>query len=355
MLEKNNIVNRESKLWPILLALLAAIFYAISTPFSKVLLDNVGPTFMAGFLYLGAGLGVGIIYLFHYKDESKDNRLGREDLPYTLGMIVLDIMAPIFLMLGIEYGTASNASLLGNFEIVATTLIALFIFKEKVSTRLWLAIGFISLSSILLSFEGAGSFKFSIGSIFVILATSSWGLENNCTRKIADKSTYQIVLLKGIFSGGGSLLIGLFVGEKFPPIKYIILVMLLGFVAYGLSIFLYIRAQRDLGAAKTSAYYAIAPFIGSLLSFLINGEKLTPVYFIGLSLMIVGTIFVVKDTMEKHHNHIHNHLIVHFHNGRIHTHKISHAHDHEHFTKNGRHRHRHRDFLLSKEHILDHN
>ncbi|WP_311479899.1 DMT family transporter [uncultured Anaerococcus sp.] len=355
MLEKNNIVNRESKLWPILLALLAAIFYAISTPFSKVLLDNVGPTFMAGFLYLGAGLGVGIIYLFHYKDENKNTRLGREDLPYSLGMIVLDIVAPIFLMLGIEYGTASNASLLGNFEIVATTLIALFIFKEKVSARLWIAIGFISSSCILLSFEGADSFKFSIGSIFVILATSSWGLENNCTRKIADKSTYQIVLLKGIFSGGGSLLIGLFIGEKFPPIKYIIFVMLLGFVAYGLSIFLYIRAQRDLGAAKTSAYYAVAPFIGALLSFLINGEKLTPMYFIGLSLMIVGTIFVVKDTMAKHHNHTHNHLIVHFHNGRIHTHKISHAHDHEHFIKNGRHRHEHRDFLLSKEHILDHN
>ena len=355
MLEKNDIVIRESKLWPILLALLAAIFYAISTPFSKVLLDNVGPTFMAGFLYLGAGVGVGIMYIFSYKKEDSSQRLDSNDLLFTIGMIVLDIAAPILLMLGIEYGTASNASLLGNFEIVATTLIALFIFKEKVSKNLWLAIGFITISSILLSFEGAGSFKFSIGSLFVILATSCWGLENNCTRKISDKSTYQIVLLKGIFSCVGSLVIGVFIGEKFPPAKYIILVMLLGFVAYGLSIFLYIRAQRDLGAAKTSAYYAVAPFIGAFLAFLINEEKLTSMHFIGLALMVVGTIFVVFDTMAKNHSHVHSHKITHYHNGRVHTHIISHSHDHKHFINDKRHSHRHIGYILEKDHILAHN
>lgn len=102
-------------------------------------------------------------------------------------------------MLGISVGTASNVSLLGNFEIVATTLIALFIFKEKVSGKLWTAIGFVILSSIVLSFESSDSFQFFIGSLFVILATCCWGLENNCIRKISDKSTYEIVLLKGIF------------------------------------------------------------------------------------------------------------------------------------------------------------
>ena len=249
--------------------------------------------------YSVVGIAILLLVLFSYKKEDSCQRLDSNDLLFTIGMIVLDIAAPILLMQGIEYGTASNASLLGNFEIVATTLIALYIFKEKVSKNLWLAIGFITISSILLSFEGAGSFKFSIGSLFVILATSCWGLENNCTRNISDKSTYQIVLLKGIFSGAGSLVIGVFIGEKFPPAKYIILVMLLGFVAYGLSIFLYIRAQRDLGAAKTSAYYAVAPFIGAFLAFLINEEELTSMYFIGLALMVVGTIFVVFDTMAK--------------------------------------------------------
>lgn len=136
--------------------------------------NNVATTFMAAFLYLGVGVGVGIMYLFHVKNEEKSERLTKHDLPYTIGMIALDIAAPIFLMIGINMGTASNASLLGDFEIVATTLIALFIFKEKVSGKLWTAIGFITLSTIVLSFEGSGSFQFSIGSLFVILATCCW-------------------------------------------------------------------------------------------------------------------------------------------------------------------------------------
>ena len=277
---------------------MAAAFYAINTPLSKLLLDNVPATFMAAFLYLGAGAGVGIMYLFHWHKEDRAECLTKKDLPYTIGMIVLDILAPIFLMLGIKYGTAANASLLGNFEIVATTLIACLAFKEAVSKRLWAAIGMITLSSILLSFEGAGSFQFSYGSVLVILATACWGLENNCTRGISDKSTYEIVLLKGIFSGGGAFVIALISGEKIPEIRYILPAMLLGFVAYGLSIFLYIRAQRDLGAAKTSAYYAVAPFVGALLSFAILGEKLTGIYFAALIIMIAGTVFVVKDTIS---------------------------------------------------------
>ena len=134
----------KTKTSAIILALLAAVFYAINTPFSKILLENVQPTFLAAFLYLGAGVGVGMMYLFHIKKEDKSERLTKQDLPYTVGMILLDIVAPIFLMIGIKMGTASNASLLGNFEIVVTTLIALLIFKEKVSGKLWIAIGFIN-------------------------------------------------------------------------------------------------------------------------------------------------------------------------------------------------------------------
>ncbi|WP_152903953.1 DMT family transporter [Streptococcus parasanguinis] len=347
-------MNHKIKIGAVILAFLAAVFYAINTPVSKFLLNNVTPTFMAAFLYLGAGVGVGIMYLFHIKKEEKAERLTKQDLPYTIGMIVLDIAAPIFLMIGIKMGTASNASLLGNFEIVVTTLMALLIFKEQVSGKLWIAIGFITLSSIVLSFEGSGSFQFSIGSLFVILATCCWGLENNCTRKISDKSTYEIVLLKGIFSGGGSFTIAMVLGEKIPEMIYIAIVMLLGFVAYGLSIFLYIRAQRNLGAAKTSAYYAVAPFIGSFLAFVVNGEKLAVEYFIGLALMLVGTVFVVYDTMINHHLHGHTHTIVHTHNGVTHTHMITHEHEHNHFGNEEGHGHKHEDYINSQEHKLAH-
>ena len=347
-------MNHKIKIGAVILAFLAAVFYAINMPVSKFLLNNVTPTFMAAFLYLGAGVGVGIMYLFHIKKEEKAERLTKQDLPYTIGMIVLDIAAPIFLMIGIKMGTASNASLLGNFEIVVTTLMALLIFKEQVSGKLWIAIGFITLSSIVLSFEGSGSFQFSIGSLFVILATCCWGLENNCTRKISDKSTYEIVLLKGIFSGGGSFTIAMVLGEKIPEMIYIAIVMLLGFVAYGLSIFLYIRAQRNLGAAKTSAYYAVAPFIGSFLAFVVNGEKLAVEYFIGLALMLVGTVFVVYDTMINHHLHGHTHTIVHTHNGVTHTHMITHEHEHNHFGNEEGHGHKHEDYINSQEHKLAH-
>lgn len=285
--------------FPILYAFLAAVFYAVNTPLSKLLLGSVPPTFMASFLYLGAGLGVGILYAFRRKNESPDERIGRKELPYTAAMIVLDIAAPIFLMMGIKHGSAANASLLGNFEIAATVLIALLIFKEAVSGRLWLAIGFITAASIILTFEGEGSLSFSRGSVYVLLATACWGLENNCTRSISDKSSYQIVILKGVFSGGGSFLIALLAGEKLPGFRFILCAMLLGFVAYGLSIFLYVRAQRGLGAAKTSAYYAVAPFIGAFLSFLLTGESPGLSYFIALFIMIVGTLFVVRDTLAK--------------------------------------------------------
>ena len=162
------------KLNAIIYAVLAALFYAINIPCSKLLLNNVAPTFMAAFLYLGAGLGVGIMYVFHAKKESRDERIGREDIPYTLAMVVLDIIAPILLMIGVKLGTAANASLLGNFEIVATTLIAFGLFREKVSARLWGAISLITVASIILSFsgEGRGEFFFFLG-----LGICSW---SNC-------------------------------------------------------------------------------------------------------------------------------------------------------------------------------
>lgn len=283
----------------IIYALAAALFYALNVPCSKILLTEVAPTFMAAFLYLGAGLGVGLLYIFHWSAEDREERLSRNDIPYTAGMVVLDIAAPILLMLGIRLGTSSNASLLGNFEIVATTLIALFVFKERVSKRLWIAIVLITLSSVILSFQGGESLRPSLGSLLILGATACWGLENNCTRNISGKSTYQIVTIKGLFSGSGSFFIAQVIGEPLPGWKYVVVTMLLGFVAYGLSIFTYIRAQKTLGAARTSAYYAVAPFIGALLSFVLLREELSVSYAAALFVMVIGTAFVIQDTLDQ--------------------------------------------------------
>jgi len=281
-------------------AILAAALYALNAPVSKLLLQNVPPTMMAGFLYLGAGLGMALMGLARSKTGrgKKEARLTKKDLPYTLGMVVLDIAAPIFLMVGLKRTTAANASLLNNFEIVATSLIALLIFKEKIGKRLWIAIGLITLSSILLSVEDVGSFQFSIGSLFVLLACVCWGLENNCTRNLSHSDPLEIVVIKGFGSGIGSVLIGLAVGEALPIRSDILKILLLGFVAYGLSIYFYVYAQRDLGAARTSAYYAVAPFIGVLLSFVIFREIPGALFFIALAIMIAGTWMVNRDPSE---------------------------------------------------------
>ncbi|MEG0742869.1 MAG: DMT family transporter [Clostridia bacterium] len=278
-------------------AVLAAVLYAISSPISKLLLTKIPPTMMAAFLYLGAGIGLFIVGRVQKKMGKLQNErpLTKKELPYTMGMVALDIVAPILLMIGLTMTTAANASLLNNFEIVATSVVALCVFKEVISKRLWLAIALVTLASILLSVEDMRSFSFSFGSIFVLLACVCWGFENNCTRMLSSKNPLQIVVIKGFCSGLGSLLIALLLGEAIADGIYVLAALALGFVAYGLSILFYIYAQRELGAAKTSAYYAVAPFIGAALALVIFREIPSVSFVVALLIMIAGTYFAATD------------------------------------------------------------
>ena len=282
-------------------AILAAGLYALSAPMSKLLLDSVPPTMMASFLYLGAGTGMLAVGIVRKRVEktSPEHHLTRRDLPYAVGMIILDIAAPIFLMLGLSATASANVSLLNNFEIVATSLVALLIFKEAISRRLWLAIGLITLSSVVLSVEDASSFQFSGGSLFVLLACVCWGFENNCTRMMSGSDPLEIVVVKGFGSGTGSLLIAFAAGEALPGPGLIPAILLLGFISYGLSIFFYVYAQRRLGAALTSAFYAVAPFIGAALSLLIFRELPGVRFFAALAIMAVGTYFASVNTQRE--------------------------------------------------------
>ena len=241
----------------------AAALYALNKPFSKLLLGDVPPRMLAALLYLGAGSGMLLVRFFDRiaGRVRLETPLTRWDLPYTAGMVALDIAAPIFLMTGLSETTASNAALLNNFEIVATALIALLLFREPISRRLWLAIALVTLASALLSFEDASSLSFSRGSPLVLLACVCWGFENNCTRRISGRDPLEIVIVKGFGSGLGALCVALLLGERLPAALPLLGALLLGFVAYGLSILLYLYAQRGLGAARTSAYYALAPFL----------------------------------------------------------------------------------------------
>ena len=292
---------RDKKSQAIGFAVLAAALYAINAPVSKLLLSKVSATMMAAFLYLGAGIGLSLLQIIQKgtHKEVKEKPLTRRELPYTIGMIVLDIAAPLFLMGGLTMTTAANASLLNNFEIVATSVIALVIFHEAISKRLWIAIGLVTVASMILSFEDISSLSFSMGSVFVLLACVCWGFENNCTRMLSEKSPIEIVIIKGFCSGMGSFVIALIMREPIPKLIYILGALVLGFVAYGLSIFFYIYAQRYLGAAKTSAYYAISPFIGVAVSFVIFRQTPTIWFLIALVIMMIGTYFASTDGKDK--------------------------------------------------------
>lgn len=294
--EMDGAFKKTATVW----AILAAAIYALNSPGSKLLLDKIPPTMMAAFLYLGAGIGLAAVRLVQRIKGTgeKEQPLTRKELPYTIGMVALDIAAPIFLMLGLSRTTAANVSLLNNFEIVATSIIALCVFKETISKRLWGAIILVTVSSVVLSVEDMSSFSFSYGSLFVLLACICWGFENNCTRMISNKDPLQIVIIKGFGSGLGSLAIALALGEhRLTRWAYVPWALLLGFVAYGLSIFFYIHAQRYLGAAKTSAYYALAPFIGAGLSLVVFQEAPSPSFLIALTIMLAGTYLAATDAI----------------------------------------------------------
>ena len=278
-------------------AILAAALYALNAPLSKVLLGQVPARMMAALLYLGAGAGMLLLRLMQKSmgKSSAEAPLTRKELPYTVAMVVLDVAAPIFLMLGLTGTSAASASLLNNFEIVATSMIALAIFRERISGRLWLAIGLVTLSSIVLSLEGGGSLQFSLGSLLVLLACCCWGLENNCTRALSGKDPLEIVVVKGFGSGLGAMIVALVCGEHLPALLPALGALALGFVAYGLSIFFYIYAQRTLGAAKTSTWYAISPFIGVGLSLVIFRQLPGLMFWVALAIMAAGAYFAATD------------------------------------------------------------
>ena len=285
-------LNRKA----VIFAVLAAALYALSTPFSKVIMNEIPPSFMAGFLYLGAGTGMLITNAFRKDEAASVKTFSHSDIPYLIGMVVLDIIAPIMLMLALTSSPAANISLINNFEIVATSVIALIIFREKISGKLWTGIILITVASIMLSFEGTESLVFTKYSVFALIACVAWGFENNCTRKLSSGDPIKIVVIKGLGSGIGAIIVAVCAGEQISLSVNILYALLLGFVAYGLSVFFYIKAQKELGAAKTSAYYAVSPFIGALLSLIIYRSLPNLLFLLSCMIMVIGTVIVTMDS-----------------------------------------------------------
>lgn len=279
-------------------ALISALLYSIYTPAAKVIGITCPPALLTAYLYLGSGIGLGILYLlFKRRFEQGEQSVGKEDIKDLALVVILNVGAGILLNLGINLSSAVSMSLVGNFEIVATAVIALW-FGERITRQLWVGIVIVFLASLVLSFDLA-SLTISWGILFGLLATVLWGLENNFTKKLSVKNPIQVVIIKGFGVGVGSYLVSLLVHEHQVSWQLTVWCLVLGFFAFGLSILMYVLSQRYLGAAKTSAYYAVSPFLSVILSILFLHEHLTGQFLIALLLMVVGIAVVVKDSLTE--------------------------------------------------------
>ena len=335
-------------IYPIVQALIAAFLFGASAPLAKLLLGETEPIPLAAFLYLGSGfglIGIKIYQRLNQQPVESEAQIKKPDFVWLVGAILAGgVAAPITLLFSLENTPAATASMLLNFECVATTLIAVLFFKESISRRAWWAIGLITLSSIFLSINLNESWGLSIGALGIIAACILWGMDNNFTRKISAKDPLMIVTYKGLGAGSFSLGMALILGIKLPALGIILGAMVLGCLSYGLSIVLFIRAMRDLGAARTSALFGTAPFAGLLLSFVLFREFPGWTFVIALPLMVMGALLLVT---EGHgHYHIHT-IITHEHS---HTHADGH-HEHDHQDENpGKHSHIHKHNPLTHEH-----
>lgn len=318
---------------------------------------------MASFLYLGSGIGLALLKLFlqwRHSDLVDEARINKSDIPWlAIAIISGGVLAPIILMFSLKATPAATASLLLNFESVATTLIAILIFKESADKRVWSSIILITLGSVLISWNPTAAWGFSMGALGIVLACIFWGIDNNFTCKISLKDPLTIVIVKGLCAGSFSLILGLSLGNPFPDLTPILPTMLLGFFSYGMSIYLFVKAMRALGAARTSALFSTAPFIGAIISLIIFNESQGELFYISTLIIIAGVVLLLYENHghrhrhfaaehnhrhnhhDDHHNHIHSqgqipesgyHAHIHTHEPTEHTHPhkpdIHHRHEH---------------------------
>lgn len=330
-------------------ALIAALLFGASAPLAKLLLGEVEPIPLAAFLYLGSGIGLLVLKIFQPAKNS-EAKIEKSDFCWLGGAILAGgVAAPITLLFSLKNTPAATASLLLNFEGVATTLIAFLVFKESVSRRAWLAIALITIASVFLSINLKAEWGFSLGALGIVAACALWGIDNNFTRSISEKDPLVIVTIKGLGAGSFSLIMALLFGSGFPAWEIVLGALLLGCLSYGASIVLFIHAMRGLGAARTSALFSTAPIAGICLSILIFREFPSWLFIVALPIMVVGTFLLANDDHEHDHRH---EMITHEHS---HSHDDGH-HEHEHngvFSKKHSHVHTHDEISHTHHHMPD--
>jgi drug/metabolite transporter (DMT)-like permease len=339
-------------------AIVSALLFGISAPLSKLLLAKVDPIALAGLLYLGAGAFLGILALaWRALTPSSNGRasthreagLERQDLPWLAGAVVAGgVAGPILLLLGLTTTQAASASLLLNFEVVATALIAGALFREAVGGRTWAAVAAVSAGGALLSVDPSAGWGFAPGALLILGACVFWGLDNNLTRQISLRDPKLITTVKGLVAGSFSLGLAVGLGRPLPPYGAALAALAVGAACYGASIALFVRSLRNLGTARTGAVFAAAPFAGAVLSFALFPEAPRVSFYGGAALMVLALVLLLR---ERHaHRHTHE-PVVHTH---AHVHDEHHAHSHAAERAGAAYRHSHAHAHAPSEHSHPH-
>lgn len=330
----------------VIAALAAAVLFGASTPFAKLLLAHTGPWLLAGLLYLGSGVG---LWLVRALRGSPRVHLEPGEWRWLAGAVIAGgIVGPVLLMAGLAAMPASGASLLLNAEGVLTALLAWFVFRENFDRRVVLGMLAIVAGALLLAWPGEAEFAGALPALLVVAACLAWAIDNNLTRKVSLTDATFIAMLKGLVAGATNLVLSLLAGASWPGAGTVALAALVGFASYGVSLVLFVLALRQLGTARTAAYYSIAPFVGALLAVALLGEPLT--WQLSLAGLLMG-LGVWLHLTERHiHEHVHEpieHTHAHVHDG----HDAHHQHEHDAPVAPGtRHTHRHRHPALRHTH-----
>lgn len=330
-------------------ALSAAFLFGASTPFAKQLVGEVSPLLLAGLLYLGSGIGLGLAKLI--RDKNWYAGLLKNEWQWLLGAIIFGgILAPILLMLGLTQTSASTASLLLNLEAVLTAVIAWVFFKEHTDSRIIFGMFLIVAGGVILSWSKQAILASWIGPAAISAACLCWAIDNNLTRKISSSDSLFIAGSKGLVSGVVNVSLAFTLGLTFPAWSKINYALLVGFLGYGVSLVLFVLALRGLGTARTGAYFSTAPFIGAAIAIIFFHESTSLLFWIAALLMMIG----VWIHLTEQHDHLHTHEAI-FHN-HSHIHDEHHQHGHN-FLWDGKephaHPHQHEQLTHSHHHYPD--
>ena len=304
---------------------MAAGLFGASTPAAKVLGSDLSPFALAGLLYAGSGAGLSI-WLLARRLSGAHVALGiaRPELPWLAGAVVAGgVIAPSLLMFGLVATQATVASLLLNLEGVFTALIAWFVFRENFDRRIALGMAFIAAGGVLLSIAPGALARIDAGALLVAAACLFWAIDNNLTRKVSGGDPLAIAAIKGCIAGAANLALAAAGGAAMPPVPSALGAMAIGFAGYGVSLVLFVVALRELGTARTGAYFSTAPFVGVALSIGVLGEPAGPAFWLAAALMAAGVWLHVSERHEHAHEH---ELLEHTH---AHSHDEHHRHGHD--------------------------